>query len=412
MDIQKLAYESLQYLKFEYDLPKSGFIAGGCLANLVWEKVSGVIAKVNDIDVYVFDKQVSLDDESITKKQHFKSKEVYAYDDYQGICYSYRTKSYYAIDKVEREGMINTIHYESDKKCPETILKSFDINCCQIGYDIEEDKFYWTPEFEDFIQTGKLKIVNLGSPAHTAIRIVKKKDELKASFDQIELDMVEHCVEMKMFGDSTKMKFKDRYADMYRKYESELSQRFELIRDEETEQWLVSALNVDDRIWKLKRKSLASIFDNDLNLQTIHRSVDFIFYVRNIFGNKDLEKMWYNIHHLFNKEGKLQDYLDETVSSGDLQLLHNLCQAAPRSINNLRGLKISEQLSVIKSLLTKYVQDPLIALTLLENHSVEEIQSQDEFGMMLLELSHRKDILSDHKGKVKKLFDGIVTLVV
>jgi hypothetical protein len=411
MDIQKLAYESLQYLKSKYDLPKSGFIAGGCLANLVWEKVSGTVAKINDIDVYVFDKQIQLND-SINKKQHFKSKEAYIYDNYQGICYIYYTKIHYVIDRVDRQGMINTIYYESDKKCPEIILKFFDINCCQIGYDIEEDKFYWTPEFVDFIQTGKLKIVNLSTPAHTVIRLVKKKDELKANFDQIELDMVEYCIETKTFFDSNKIKFKDRYADIYRKYESELSKRFELIRDEETEQWLATELNINDRIWKLKRRSPTSIFDNDSNIKTIHRSVDFIFYIRNIFGNRELENIWNNIHHLFNKEGKLQDYLDVCISSQDLKLLYNLCQASPRSINNLIGLKISEQLSIIKSLLNKYIGDPLIALVLLENHSVEEIKSQDEFGMMLLELSHRKDILSDRKGKVKKLFDAIDNPVV
>jgi hypothetical protein len=411
MDIQKLAYESLQYLKSKYDLPKSGFIAGGCLANLVWEKVSGTVAKINDIDVYVFDKQIQLND-SINKKEHFKSKEAYIYDNYQGICYSYYTKIHYVIDRVDRQGMINTIYYESDKKCPEIILKFFDINCCQIGYDIEEDKFYWTPEFVDFIQTGKLKIVNLSTPAHTVIRLVKKKDELKANFDQIELDMVEYCIETKTFFDSNKIKFKDRYADIYRKYESELSKRFELIRDEETEQWLATELNINDRIWKLKRRSPTSIFDNDSNIKTIHRSVDFIFYIRNIFGNRELENIWNNIHHLFNKEGKLQDYLDVCISSQDLKLLYNLCQASPRSINNLIGLKISEQLSIIKSLLNKYIGDPLIALVLLENHSVEEIKSQDEFGMMLLELSHRKDILSDRKGKVKKLFDAIDNPVV
>jgi hypothetical protein len=407
MNIQKLASESLEFLKFKYDIPQKGFIAGGCLANLVWEKVSGNVARINDIDVYIFDKQISPDDRSIKGKQNYTIKEIYNYDDYRGINYSYRTKEFYSIDKVERDGMINTIYYDSSKPCPETILKSFDINCCQLGYDIESDKFYWTSEFEDFIKSGKLKVINLGSPAHTAIRLVKKRDELKSNFDPIELDMIEYCIEMKRFLDSSKLKFKDRYAEIYQKYKSELSDRFEIERDLGTESWLLNSINVSDRIWKLSRKSTSSIFDNDLNVTSINRSVDFIYYVRNIFGNKNLEKIWCDIHHLFNKNGALDNYLDQSISNVDLQLLQNVCHSAPRSINNLRGLKISHQLSIIKGLLKRYSEDPLIALTILENHSVEEIQNQDEFGMLLLELSHRKDILSDSRGKVTKLFEGI-----
>ena len=59
MNIEKLCRNALDFLKSNYpNFPKSGFIAGGSLANLIWEQVSGNIAKINDIDVFIFDKVV------------------------------------------------------------------------------------------------------------------------------------------------------------------------------------------------------------------------------------------------------------------------------------------------------------------------------------------------------------------
>jgi hypothetical protein len=53
-------------------------------------------------------------------------------------------------------------------------------------YSIDEDKFYWTKDFEDFLSNGNL-VTNLRTPCHTAIRIVKKQDELNAILDDFEL---------------------------------------------------------------------------------------------------------------------------------------------------------------------------------------------------------------------------------
>lgn len=422
MNIEKIARESIDFINSKYKLPSDGFVAGGSIANLIWEKVSGTPAKINDIDIYIFYKEAPYNSNDVSKKQHFTDKEIYTYDDYRGLNYTYRTKDYYSINKSERNGIINNIYYESTNPCPSTILKSFDINCCQIGYDIKSDKFYWTSDFEDFIKNGKLKITNLSTPSHTAIRIVKKRDELKADFDEIELDMAEYCIGYKRFLDSCKSKFKDRYADIYRKYQSELSLRFKLERDIDTEAWISQQYGVDDRIWQLTPNEPVEITNNNdinfvvnsitrlfPNLNQIHlpKSTDFIYYVRNIFGNKELEKIWKDINLLFNSDGSIENYLDQKVSNEDLKLLHNLCNSSPRSLNQLRGMKISEQLDILKFLIKTYSDDPIVAITILENHSVEEIKKQDEFGLMLLELSHRRDIIFDNNNRVDKLFDGI-----
>ena len=61
MNIEKMARNALSFLKTkETNFPKFGTIAGGSLGNLIWEQVSGNVAVVNDIDVFIFDKKVNI----------------------------------------------------------------------------------------------------------------------------------------------------------------------------------------------------------------------------------------------------------------------------------------------------------------------------------------------------------------
>ena len=60
--IQKLANQAIKHLKENYILPNSGILAGGSLSNLIWEYKSGNKAIINDIDVFIFDKTIKLED--------------------------------------------------------------------------------------------------------------------------------------------------------------------------------------------------------------------------------------------------------------------------------------------------------------------------------------------------------------
>ena len=55
-----MAINALDFIKKNnLDFPKKGIIAGGSLANIVWEQVSGNVAKINDIDVFIFNSRES-----------------------------------------------------------------------------------------------------------------------------------------------------------------------------------------------------------------------------------------------------------------------------------------------------------------------------------------------------------------
>ena len=55
MNIEQLAKNAIDRIKTTWGLPKSGFIAGGSIGNLIWEEVSGNKAVINDIDIFLFD---------------------------------------------------------------------------------------------------------------------------------------------------------------------------------------------------------------------------------------------------------------------------------------------------------------------------------------------------------------------
>lgn len=56
MNIEQLGRKALRQLQTFNEFPKRGFIAGGSIANLIWEYISGKEAIINDIDVFLFEK--------------------------------------------------------------------------------------------------------------------------------------------------------------------------------------------------------------------------------------------------------------------------------------------------------------------------------------------------------------------
>ena len=88
-----------------------------------------------------------------------------------------------------------------------------------------------------------------------------------------------------------------------------------------------------------------------------------------------------------------------------MDLLQRFGKYAPGSIENLKGLKISEQIDVIKMFLDKFKEDPIVAISILENIKVDKNIILDEQTKLILELTVRKQIVSDTKGKVSRILN-------
>lgn len=409
MNIENLCRQALDKIKSEYGIPKRGFIAGGSLANTIWELVSGNKAVVNDIDVFLFRQRTDVPLEE-TRETLFRYKETDKkfYEDYTGICWSTFTKNFYSIVSSETNGIFNEILYDSNIEEPQFILNSFDINCTRVGYSIELDKFYWTKDFEDFLTTGKLLVSNLTTPSHTAVRIFKKSKELNSPVDEFEFKVISQALNS-TFNDTNKLRFKERYNTIFEKYSEDLSEYFKIERDTLNENYIKLNFNSDDKLYYLKSvkyeikcgEEVYNIVDNwnDNNVRSLNTSKDFLFYIRNIYGNEELKKYWNELSNCF----ETPDYVDCEPSDNDFGLLTRFLKHSPKSFNKLKGMKLSEQIELIKTLLNHFSEDPIIAISLLESDRFKMPEEFDESTKLLLELSVRKEIVNDGRNKVKNI---------
>lgn len=402
MNIENLARQAINIIKEKWGLPTTGFLAGGSIANIIWELVSGNKAVVNDLDIFHFDGIKDFLDKSESSLFDFKNQEIKYYEDYVGLSFKIRTNEFYSIVSAERDGMLNNIRYKSNTEDPSLIIRSFDINSTRIGYHIEGDKIYWTKEFEEFLQTGVLKICNLMTPCHTAIRIVKKSKELNAKLDEFEFKLLQYGLS-RGFSDKIKRRFKEKYQKMYNDYSDIISPFFRIERDKDVENYVLLQFNEKVELFYLEPvclKKSKEIFD-DVNLDSIYNANDFIFYMRNIFGNERLSNIWSKLHWFFISE----NYVDIDFEKEDIELLYRFSYTAPGIIENLKGLKLSEQISLIKSFLDKYKDDPIIAISILETFKIDKNLILDDQMILLLELSVRKKIINDTRNKVGRILN-------
>jgi hypothetical protein len=124
--------------------------------------------------------------------------------------------------------------------------------------------------------------------------------------------------------------------------------------------------------------------------------------MRNIYSkDQSLRDMWSKLYYFFDNV----HYIDREVSNEDMDLLQRFGKYAPDSIENLKGLKMSEQIEIIKKFLDKFKEDPIIAISILESVKVDKDIVLDEQTMLLLELSVRKKIINDTRGKVNKILN-------
>ena len=422
MNTEALARKALAFIEENHGIPKKGFLAGGALANVMWHLHTGKPGPINDIDVFVFESKIELKgiDHQIDKQKSlfgFKEKDRKYFEDYTGICWTDYVKDLYTISSSETEGIFNTIKYDSSTEDPAIVLKAFDLNCVKVGYHIETDTFIISKEFEEFLETGEIKITNLMTPSHTPMRIAKKAKELEATYDELEMKLATHGMRA-VFSDTIKLRFKERYVKMYEDHRDQLEKYFSLMRDEETENWL-KMNDIETTLHRLvptgyffpkcseKAEEFFEEFVHDWNLFDdtntlgIHTSRELLFYIRNVWKT-DKAEHWKKLYYFYRDAA----YLDERISPEDTELLHRIACHAPRSIENLAGMSAAEQVDIARKLLDAYKEDPIIAISILEKGSFKGADIEDELTRLLLELGVRKEIVNDTRGKAGKILNG------
>lgn len=404
MNIEKLARNAINYIDKTWGLPEKGFIAGGSISNLIWEEISGNKAVINDVDVFLLDN--IMDRRDYEKESLFSYKDggkVAEYDDYGGLRFVDCEKNFYSITSSEKTGIFNYVKYDSNITDRKLILESFDLNCVMIGYLIEEDKFIWTKDYEQFIKNQKIEIVNALTPHHTSIRIVKKAKEMNITLDVQELEILEYVIGSQCY-DVRKQRFMERYLNMFDEYKDSLGM-FEVIKDIEGKLMAKENHNVKSKFWKLVSKEKKDI--RSLGFKGHHpSSPDILFYFRKIKNNPKLNAAWLILSDIYTSP----DYITEDYRDEDLKLMYNLYVNFQEAILNLRGHTFNEQINLIKKLFAMFV-DKCTPIALLQTKKVTietDLSQLREIDKLLLELSVRKYIAADYfNDRVNKAFADV-----
>ena len=423
MEINKLAENAINYIKSNWSLPAKGLLAGGSLANTIWALKNGTEPLINDIDVFVYVSHLDLIDPNDRETLfRYTEKEVEYHDDYNGYREHPYDKKFYAIKESTRDGMLNTITYDASDKDPMMIIESFDLSCTGVGYDLETGKYFWTQDFEDFVKTGKIKVSNIGTPSHTAIRLAKKSKDLGVEMDEFEMKLLIHSIDYN-FTDTVKRYFKQKRMDDYTSVEELISEYLVPYRVEEVEKMILLKYDTEERIYGLKRKYSVddtipktdpvileeidfdkiliedkTVFGDD-NIFRIRTGKDFLNYMRNVYGDKEKMMLFEGIIPLFGAK----NYFDEIPNEEDSKMLTILCSISPLITKALKGMTISQQISVVKKTFNAF-EDMTVSLALLESGRIVE-PWMDESDLLLMELSMRKDIFGRIESRIKSLHE-------
>ena len=219
-------------------IPKDGFLAGGAVANTLLSMKYGKDYPINDLDVFIEDTVENVLTQSYNTPE--RSNGLVVQDGYYSHELSYDHGSNYKILKVNRDGLLNTIvisriNNRNIARDYQYILNGFDFNCCQVGIDLNNNILHYTDEFIEFLNTKQLDITAVYTPAHTAIRLFKKKKELDCYCN------IEKCLEIlsqplirenrvylssRYFG----VYFSHKYKDMFMEYYKEIKTYFKIVR--------------------------------------------------------------------------------------------------------------------------------------------------------------------------------------
>ena len=234
-EMSKLVLDRLSKLQ---KLPESGFLSGGAVANTILSIIDGKEYPINDLDVFIIGTDEN--SKSFTTTPIRTNEEVIGTDRYENIIINPDVSNSYQIKSTKWDGLINYVFVEfkrkdiEEKNLYKRIIDSFDINCCKVGIDLSDSELIISEDFINFITGRQLECTTPVTPAHSAIRLIKKKNDLGAFLDKEKsfkfLSQFHHYsdnahqikLNMTLF-------FGEKYKNMFELYKSELSEYFDLI---------------------------------------------------------------------------------------------------------------------------------------------------------------------------------------
>jgi hypothetical protein len=153
----------------------------------------------------------------------------------------------YHIVRSYRHGNLNGVAFDGlygDRNGQRKLLQllmGFDINCTQAGIDLATGHLECTPAFREFWQTRQLRITNVQTPNHTAMRWFKKRHELPGAFGDDDaametVSLLHHVMTDGRAGPlreqaDLRWRFGKKNARLYQSFHAQLSPYFSLETD-------------------------------------------------------------------------------------------------------------------------------------------------------------------------------------
>jgi hypothetical protein len=181
-------------------LPNGGCIAGGAIANLLYDLVypDELENPITDVDWFVWRES----DWHTANTLGITTKEKNNDDQKDG--YSAITLPTYVCNEEHKKGKLNilqiTATYSSTLNAKEegashyaytkTIVDAFDLNCCMAALDLYHNRVYIHPLFLEFISNRQILLNVLSHPTRSLLRLRDKANKFNCQNIQLEADII------------------------------------------------------------------------------------------------------------------------------------------------------------------------------------------------------------------------------
>jgi hypothetical protein len=403
---------AIKLLDNKFNLPDKGFLAGGALCNTINKIIFGGNVVINDIDIFILDEIKNIDkiDDSDTYnnkslRAYIKKEEEFEVLEYNNLTTYINRKrigiNFNIIKTSNRKDIFNFINYDSSSDDYNFLLETFDINCCQVGYDLENKIAFWTKDFSEYCKTKELKVSLPNTPSHTALRILKKRDELGAILNiDNEFNFLKNANLQYIYG-LKRYWFSDKYFEIYQKYEREISKYFTLHtnKKETYTSYRLYPINWERYPHVNGCVDMSCVVKTDFtNSLKCYMSIEqYAYYWRNIKTNKYKNLIWERLQSFY----KTDDYLDGIIIDDiDVDFYHKIVdfeqylKKYPFMNKSFKDISLIKQLEILgwfKKLISK---DSDIENLLSINTKSFNIESEEELedNCMILKLYYRKNL--------------------
>lgn len=168
------------------ELPSSGYLAGQAVASALYPLFGLPCGMMRDLDVFCPIEKLGHKSHGLCRSGGDTSIDI------EGNSFALigniekSIGGYYVSDSSVsvKNPDINfiTIQFTRETKTPNDemlrLISAFDLNCCQVAYDVKNHKLVGTEHFLQFLNDHTLNVICFSTPMHSAVRVMKKLKDM------------------------------------------------------------------------------------------------------------------------------------------------------------------------------------------------------------------------------------------